>query len=236
VDGLTKSETKSLAYLNQMFPGYAWGKTAGGGQLDFMGAPPPDLDLPMLFVESKCGGDRARVSQIDWAKSEIGLRCRKFVVYSPDDESASCFLYTWDDWLLFVEGESVVARDERKTAERRASTGLGPGLYTIKQDRGADASMRINDDGTCVVLAGSLFRAQEGPSVSPSASALRKELLRLGKLVADGDALRLTQDTEFTSPSAAAGVVFGRSASGPANWKKRQPTARPQEETPASIV
>jgi hypothetical protein len=116
------------------------------------------------------------------------------------------------------------------------STGLGPGLYTIKQDRGADASMRINDDGTCVVLAGSLFRAREGPSVSPSASALRKELQRLGKLVVDGDALRLTQDTEFTSPSAAAGVVFGRSASGPANWKKRQPTARLQEETPASIV
>jgi hypothetical protein len=103
----------------------------------------PINSLPHLFVESKCGSDRTRVSQIDWAKSEIGLRCRKSVVYSPDDESAPCFLYTWDDWLLFVEGESVVVRDERKSAERRASTRLGPCLYTTKQDRGADASMRI---------------------------------------------------------------------------------------------
>jgi hypothetical protein len=223
MNGLTKSEVKTLAYLSQMFPGYAWGKTAGGGQLDFMGAPPPGTELPMLFVESKCGGDRTRESQNSWAKSEIGLRCRKFVVYSPDDEVAPCFLYTWDDWLLFVESEDVVARTERKNAERRASTGLAPGLYVIKQDRGADATMRIADDGTCTVLAGSLFRSQEGSGVSANAAAVRKDLLRLGKLVADGEALRLTQDTEFTSPSAAAGVVFGRSANGPANWKKCEP-------------
>jgi len=224
---VTKSEEKTLAYLKQMFPGYAWGKTAGGGQLDFMGAPPPENDLPMLFVESKCGADRTRETQKGWADSEVGLRCRKFVVYSPDDESSPCFLYTWDDWLLFVEGEDVVARDERKDAERRASIGLAPGTYVIQDDRGADATMRLESDGTCTVLAGSSFRLNEGPSMPEAIAKVRKELLRTGKLVAQpNDTLKLTEDTVFTSTSAAATAVFGRSASGPANWQKREPATQ----------
>ena len=144
-NGLTKSEGKTLAYLKQMFPGYAWGKSAGGGQLDFMGAPSLDADLPMLFVESKCDRDRTRASQNAWASSDIGLRCRKFVVYSPNDAATSpCFLYTWDDFLTFVEREGVVARDSRKAAERRATTELPPGEYIIVDGKGANAKMRID--------------------------------------------------------------------------------------------
>ncbi len=188
--------------------------------MDFMGAPPADADLPMLFVESKVGGDRARISQIDWAKSEIGLRCRKFVVYSPDEESAPCFLYTWDDWLLFVEQEDVVARDERKKAERRASTGLAPGEYQINRS-GADARMRVDEDGTTTVLAGSKFRLVSTPGAPASAVALREELVQSKKLVQDADSLRLVEDHVFTSPSAAAGAVLGTSASGPYEWKKK---------------
>jgi hypothetical protein len=220
MDGLNKSEEKTLKYLQQMFPGYAWGKTAGGGQLDFMGAPPTDTELPMLFVESKVGGDRARVSQISWAKSEVGLRCRKFVVYSPDDESALCFLYTWDDWLLFVEAEDVVARAERKSAERRASNDMIPGEYQINRS-GADARMRVDEDGTTTVVAGSKFRLVATPGAPANAVALRDELIEGKKLIQDAGSLRLTEDHVFTSPSAAAGAVLGTSASGPYEWKRR---------------
>jgi len=219
MDRLNKSESKTSKYLQQMFPGYAWGKTAGGGQLDFMGAPPPDTDLPMLFVESKCGGDRTRESQNVWAKSEIGLRCRKFVVYSPDDEAAPCFLYTWDDWLLFVEGEDLVARAERKNAERRAATEMEPGEYQINRG-GADARMRVDGDGTTTVLAGSKFRLAATPGAPDSAVALRKELVESKKLVQEADCLRLVEDHLFNSSSQAASAVLGTSASGPYEWKK----------------
>jgi hypothetical protein len=220
---LTKSETKTLAYLKQMFPGYAWGKTAGAGQLDFMGAPPPDADLPMLFVESKCAGDRTRESQGEWAKSDIGLRCRKFVVYCPnDDETSPCFLYTWDDFLTFVEQEDVVARVQRKAAERRATTEMPPGEYAIVDGKGADAKMRIDDAGTCILLAGSKLRQEIAPSIPQSVAIFRNELQHTGKLVMQADGtLDLTNDEEVSSTSFAACAVFGRSASGPFSWKKR---------------
>lgn len=216
--GLTKSEQKLLGYLQQMFPGYAWGKTAGGGQLDFMGAPPPDADLPMLFVESKCAEDRTRESQNEWAKSEIGLRCRKFVVYSPDPDGAPCFLYTWDDWLMFVEDEDVVARIARKDSERRASVGLAPGNYYTDRS-GVDAHMRIAADGTITVLKGSTFRLVGVPKIQPWIESLRQSLIGNLKLIQDGDVLRLTEDTVFNSTSAAAAAVLGRSASGNLEWK-----------------
>lgn len=219
---LTKSEEKTLAYLKQMFPGYAWGKTAGGGQLDFMGAPPPDADLPMLFVESKCAGDRTRASQGDWAKSDIGLRCRKFVVYCPNDnETSPCFLYTWDDFLTFVEREDVVARDDRKAAERRATTEMPPGEYIIVDGKGADARMCIDDQGTCVLLAGSKLRQEETQTIPPMVAGIRDELQRTGKLLPQpGGILELMEDKKFSSTSYAACAVYGRSASGPFSWQK----------------
>jgi hypothetical protein len=222
IGALTKSEEKTLAYLKQMFPGYAWGKTAGGGQLDFMGAPPPDADLPMLFVESKCAGDRTRDSQSEWAKSDIGLRCRKFVVYSPNDnETGPCFLYTWDDFLTFVEREDVVARDHRKAAERRATTEMPPGEYAIVDGKGADAKMRIDDVGKCILLAGSKLRQEAAPSIPPSVASFRNELQHAGKLVMQADGtLELIEDEEVSSTSYAACAVYGRSASGPFSWQK----------------
>jgi hypothetical protein len=222
-NGLTKSEEKTLAYLKQMFPGYAWGKTAGGGQLDFMGAPPLEADLPMLFVESKCDRDRTRDSQNEWATSDIGLRCRKFVVYSPNDAATSpCFLYTWDDFLTFVEREDVVARDTRKAAERRATTEMPPGEYIIVDGKGADAKMRIDDAGTCTLLAGSKLRQNVAPSIPQSIANFRDELQRTSKLVLRPDGtLELKEDVEVSSTSYAASAVYGRSASGPFSWQKR---------------
>jgi hypothetical protein len=222
IGALTKSEEKTLAYLKQMFPGYAWGKTAGGGQLDFMGAPPPEADLPMLFVESKCAGDRTRASQGEWAKSDIGMRCRKFVVYSPNDnEIGPCFLYTWDDFLTFVEREDVVARDHRKAAERRATREMPPGEYAIVDGKGVDAKMRIDDAGTCILLAGSKLRQEVAPSIPPGVANLRNDLQSTGKLVLRADGvLELTKDEEVSSTSFAACAVYGRSASGPFSWQK----------------
>jgi hypothetical protein len=172
----------------------------------------------MLFVESKCGNDRARDSQIEWAGSEFGVGCCKYVVYTPDDSSAWCVLYTWDDWKLFVEGEDVVARAERKSKEKRATTEQLPGMYQIARAFGS-ARMCVLEDGTCLVQKDSMFRAEETPSVPTSTHALRSRLIQDGSLMPEAGCLRLIRDTEFTSTSAAASAVLGCSASGPFEWK-----------------
>jgi len=70
-----------------------------------------------------------------------------------------------------------------------------------------------------VVKAGSHAVNEETKSIHRYMSTLRAKLLDQGVLVPDGNALRFTQDYPFSSPSTAAGVIFGRPASGPNEWK-----------------
>jgi hypothetical protein len=67
-----------------------------------------------------------------------------------------------------VEREDVVARDNRKAAERRAATEMPTGEYVIVDGKGADAKMRIDDAGTCTLLAGSKLRQNAAPSIPQS--------------------------------------------------------------------
>ena len=55
----------------------------------------------------------------------------------------------------------------------------------------------------------------------PYTLASRRKLIEDGTLVEDGDNLRFTRDSEFSSPSAAATVVHGGSANGLVAWKSR---------------
>lgn len=70
-----------------------------------------------------------------------------------------------------------------------------------------------------VVFAGSLARHDEVPSIHVYGTQLRTALLDSGRLVADGDHLRLTEDYVFSSPSTAAMVMLGRTANGRIEWK-----------------
>jgi hypothetical protein len=72
-----------------------------------------------------------------------------------------------------------------------------------------------------VICKGSQLVKEEGGSIHRFAATLRKDLLEQGVLVIEGQNLVLTQDYTFNSPSSAAGVVLGRSASGPFEWKTR---------------
>jgi hypothetical protein len=70
-----------------------------------------------------------------------------------------------------------------------------------------------------VVLAGSTARKGETGTFPAGYRALRDELLREGRLIDDGEQYRFVRDVPFTSPSAAAAIVAGRSATGPGEWK-----------------
>lgn len=69
-----------------------------------------------------------------------------------------------------------------------------------------------------VVQAGTLAVKVKAPSIPDRLSCLRRGLIGQGVLKDDGTVYRLTQDYPFSSPSAAAGVLLGRSTSGRKVW------------------
>jgi hypothetical protein len=74
-----------------------------------------------------------------------------------------------------------------------------------------------------VVLKGSQAVLKERASSHqyPYTLASRRRLTEDGTLVQDGDHLKFTRDSEFTSPSAAATVIHGGSANGLLSWKTK---------------
>ena len=74
-----------------------------------------------------------------------------------------------------------------------------------------------------VVLKGSQAVLKERASAHqyPYTLASRRRLIEDGTLVVEGDFLKFTRDSEFSSPSAAATVVHGGSANGLLAWKSK---------------
>jgi len=72
-----------------------------------------------------------------------------------------------------------------------------------------------------VVLKGAIVSPNETSSVGTRNSALRSQLRASGKLINDSHSINwiLTDNVDFTSPSAAAAVICGFSAAGPKVWK-----------------
>jgi hypothetical protein len=99
-----------------------------------------------------------------------------------------------------------------------SSTGDGP-LFAFAT-AGASARGRDNGQGF-IVLAGSTARKGSSGTFPTGYRALRDTLVADGKLV-DGpspDLFSFAADVQFSSPSAAASIVAGRSAGGPLEWK-----------------
>ena len=73
-----------------------------------------------------------------------------------------------------------------------------------------------------VVLAGSTASASNSAALeknSPAIATMRKQMVNDGTLVPKNDVLEFQKDVEFTSPSAAASVVFGTNANGLTEWQ-----------------
>lgn len=86
--------------------------------------------------------------------------------------------------------------------------------------KGAKAKGEYTDDGMVVFAGGTAV-----PEITKSAQRWlvprREKLFASGVLVEDGSLLKFTQDYVFTSPSAAADMVQGRSANGWTEWKNK---------------
>jgi hypothetical protein len=92
--------------------------------------------------------------------------------------------------------------------------------YTIAAARGANAHGVFTSDGM-VVLKGSSAAGTEAHSTPESISRLRQSLVSDSILISQNGYLEFARDHLFSSPSAAAGVVLGRSANGWIEWKSR---------------
>lgn len=80
-------------------------------------------------------------------------------------------------------------------------------------------AMAVLRDGEFIVEQGSTARAAWVGFETHTYASLHGELRRSGVLEAQGDHAIFTQNYAFNSSSAAAVVIFGRSASGPAAWR-----------------
>lgn len=92
-------------------------------------------------------------------------------------------------------------------------------LYLRSEAHGIEARA-IESDGELTVLAGSSATKRED-FVSNTYGALRKQLLddkRL-RLSSDGERYMFVDDVVFSSPSAAAGVIFNRNSNGRTAWR-----------------
>jgi Domain of unknown function (DUF4357) len=100
-------------------------------------------------------------------------------------------------------------------------TTLSPPAFELISDRLGLKANAFLDGAEFIVEAGSISRAEwVGSEVhDTSYRKLREELAREGVLLTKGDHARFTENYAFRSPSAAAAVVTGRPASGPAEWR-----------------
>ena len=92
------------------------------------------------------------------------------------------------------------------------------GRLLVCKGEGVQAEGEYREDGF-VVFAQSTFKVNETPTIGKWTSTLRANLDEEGILALDGKVYRLTQDQLFSSPSAAASAVLGRSANGWTLWK-----------------
>jgi hypothetical protein len=85
---------------------------------------------------------------------------------------------------------------------------------------GVALARAVENNGEWIVKVNSVARDSETATLPSAYRALRAQL-KADKVLVPGEqqTLRFTKDVPFTSPSAAACVVYGASISGPANWK-----------------
>jgi hypothetical protein len=112
---------------------------------------------------------------------------------------------------LFRPAEAASLPDPKRSAPSDRDT--------LSFEPAGVSARAIDTEAGFIVLAGSTARHGETDTFPAGYLALREKLIADGALVVDGDRLRFERDVQFASPSAAAAIVAGRSASGPREWR-----------------
>lgn len=89
---------------------------------------------------------------------------------------------------------------------------------------GASGKLKMIKDGYQLLAGPGILKADKA-SIGKTYQALRQKMIEEGRLIPDPDndhQLRLTEDTPFRSPSAAAAVVYGGNVNGRTAWRNAQ--------------
>ena len=135
----------------------------------------------------------------------------KLCGYKPDTEELKKFLKSL--------GNSFLTQENYSHGRVKISNSEKGNIFTCR-NKGAHAFGRYSS-GRFIVLKGSTAILNETKTIKISAKKERDTLRKkdILKADADGNFLFFVADYEFNSPSAAAGVVLARSASGKIEWK-----------------
>lgn len=141
-------------------------------------------------------------------------------------ESARANMEAFLDYLFMVLPAvriDMFVQNVRPTAiaTPSASATTSSVQFTLDYPKQGLKAVAVLKDGEFVVQAGSQARAAwEGQEKATSAYAsLHDDLKRSGVLVLNGDHCVFAENYAFSSPSAAAAVVYGRQAQGTTAWK-----------------
>jgi hypothetical protein len=125
--------------------------------------------------------------------------------------------------VLPILGCDLFRRRQRpqtpQQADRASIDEVGSPVFTFAT-AGAAATGQETDEGF-VIFAGSTARRAASSTFPAGYAALRDKLVASAQLVPSSspDVWAFATDVTFSSPSAAASIVSGRSASGPLEWK-----------------
>ncbi|MBI2639490.1 MAG: GIY-YIG nuclease family protein [Candidatus Sungbacteria bacterium] len=101
-------------------------------------------------------------------------------------------------------------------------TPVTPLVFICKKGSNIIATGHLLEDGKMKVLKSSTASLEETPSFQTHPyKKLKDELVAMQRLSVQGTTLVFTDDYVFDSSSAACGVILGRSASGPLEWKSK---------------
>jgi hypothetical protein len=126
--------------------------------------------------------------------------------------------------VLPVLGLDVLRPIATSNANRSAVGNDAPtssgSILTFELKVGQAFAIAVEFDGDFIVKEGSIARDSEAATLDSGYRALRAKLKANGTLApGQNQTLVFRKDVAFTSPSAAASVVYGASMSGPGNWK-----------------
>lgn len=93
--------------------------------------------------------------------------------------------------------------------------------FYIKALNGLEAEGYPTPPTGFTIMKGACCSVETTDSIGHGISELRRSLLEMGILQRKNGYLRLTEDYNFSSPSAASSVVLGRSSNGLTTWKQR---------------
>ena len=117
----------------------------------------------------------------------------------------------------------VPITDGIASADTSNQVAENPFFEIVSKKQGLEAQAREVDD-EFVVLAGSTASARwtQDRTSRTGYAKLHAQLLQEGRLVTENDHLaKFVEDTAFSSPSAAAAVIYGRAANGRKSWRVR---------------